>query len=370
MSFIKNKLFLYANEIGLELIGVTTADPFDRFLREINLRKEHYMERYSNRIDSWKRFAKPRDILPGAKSVIVMGFYYLTNDAEASEPNGLIGRIVSYGHLGILRKAKMIRKFLEERGYKAVIGVHRKEAAVRAGLGAIGKNNLIVNERYGAWVAYQSIVTDAEIEPDEPFSEDLCKNCDLCLRACPTSALYEPRRVNPKRCLAYLLTSKDVAEENRQVMGDHILACDICLEACPKNKGLIPKKDVESLFPDNIGIYFPLKRLFDFTEQSFQKGMIAHIRDKLVGESRLARLLGKGLIRKLVKPVIKTFVKGKEMVPETFTLASGNLMIYKRNALIAAGNQGDEMLLDDVSRFIDHPYLGKYARWSTERIKQ
>lgn len=369
MSLYKDILFSYANEIGLDLIGVTAADPFDRFLREINLREEFYVERYSHRIDSWKKFAKPKDVLPGAKSVIVIGFYYLAHDEIVfSEPTGVVGRIVSYGHLGILKRAKMVCKFLQEHGYSAIMGAHRKEAAVRAGLGAIGKNNLILNEKYGGWVAYQSIITDAVIEPDEPFSLDLCGTCDLCLRACPTAALYEPRRIDPRRCITYLLTFKEVAREDWQGLGDHMLACDICLEACPKNKGLMPKENVESLFPDNIGIYFPLKRIFDFTEESFQKEMIVHIGRKLVGNSCLSGLLGNNLVRKLVGPVFKALSKGKEVIPETFIHASGKLLIYKRNAIIAAGNRRDKSMIDDVKSYIDHPYLGKYARWSLERI--
>jgi epoxyqueuosine reductase len=250
------------------------------------------------------------------------------------------------------------------------LGAHRKEAAVRAGLGTIGKNNLILNERYGAWVAYQAIITDAEIEPDEPFSRNLCKDCDLCLRACPTTALYEPGKIDPRRCITYLLTSNEVAQEIWQVINNHILACDICLEACPKNKGLIPKKEVESLFPDDIGIYFPLKRLFDFTERSFQEDMIAYIREKLTGKSKLAKLLENRLVERLFQVVIKNILKEKEIVPETFTHASGKLLIYKRNAIIVAGNRKDKSMGDAVKQFINHPYLGKYARWSAERINQ
>lgn len=369
MSLFKDRLFSYANEIGLDLIGVTTADPFDRFLREINLRKESYMERYSHRIESWGKFAKPKAVLTGAKSVVVVGFFYLTKDKiKVPESAGVVGRIVSYGHLGILKRAKMMCKFLQEHGYSAIMGAHRKEAAVRAGLGSIGKNNLILNRKYGGWVAYQSIITDAEIEPDEPFSLDLCGTCDLCLKACPTAALYEPRRIDPRRCIAYLLTYKEIARENWQVLDGHILACDICLEACPKNKELILKKKVESLFPDNIGIYFPLKRIFNFTDESFQKEMISNMGKKLVGKSFFSGLFGNNLVRKLVEPVFKALSKGKEVVPETFTHASGKLLIYKRNAIIAAGNRKDKSMIDDLKCYIDHPYLGIYARWSIERI--
>ena len=42
---------------------------------------------------------------------------------------------------------------------------------MRAGLGQIGKNGLVLNPTYGSWVAYQSIITDAALESDEPFTE-------------------------------------------------------------------------------------------------------------------------------------------------------------------------------------------------------
>lgn len=297
MDSIKNQVTAYAREIGLDLIGVTTPEPFGRYLAELERRHEHYQGRYGYRLESWKRLANPREALPGAKSVVVMGFYYLTRDAEPAQPCGKIGRIVTYGHLGILKRARRVRSFLRQAGYQAVLGGHRKEAAIRAGLGMVGKHNLVMNRRYGAWVAYQSIITDAEMASDEPFTEDLCGDCTKCLDACPTRALYEPRRLDPRKCVTCLLTSPTVAEEHLSSMGAYILGCDACLEACPLHAGLTPKDSVESLLPDGIGTRPPLRYLLGLTEDSFQNGLIAFIHGKMTD----GRLLG-ALVRNRIRP--------------------------------------------------------------------
>ncbi|MCP4149918.1 MAG: hypothetical protein GY757_19385 [bacterium] len=75
-------------------------------------------------------------------------------------------------------------------------------------------------------------------------------------------------------------------------------------------------------------------------------------------------------MRKISGWFIKTFLKGKEILPETFVHASNNLMIYKRNAILAAGNIGDASMLDAVKPFLDDPYLGKYARWTVNKLEQ
>ncbi|HCE43140.1 MAG TPA: hypothetical protein DET40_06310 [Lentisphaeria bacterium] len=368
MNSIKESLRAYSAEIGLDLIGVTTPDPFERMISELQLREEHYRGRYAYRIDTWRKFANPKEMLPEAKSIVVIGFYYLADEKPVPGLNGRMGRIVSYGHLGILKRARLMCAFLRNHGFKAVMGAHRKEAAVRAGLGAIGKNNLVCNPKYGGWVAYQSIITDADIEKDQPFEKDLCGDCRLCMEACPTGALYEPYRVDPRRCVTCLLTSREVSEENLPKMGTSILGCDICLEACPRNKGLEPKRDIECLLPDGIGTQPPLRRMLDFTEESFQDELISKIQDKISDKKLLNLLMKSRLIRNTASYVMKKFLKGREMLPETFVHASGNMMVYKRNAIVAAGNLGDPELLPDIRRFKDDPMLGSYARWAERKM--
>ena len=368
MSNLKKEIVSYAKEIGLELIGFTTTAPYDRFLDELDQRKEHYQERYAYRIEGWQTMAQPLKILPDAKSVLVMGFYYLTEESEPENYCGKMGRIVNYGHLGILKRTRLMRSFLQKKGFKAVIGAHRKEAAVRAGLGSIGKHNLVMNEEFGSWVAYQSIVTTAELEADKPSTDDICGDCELCLKACPTSALYEPRRLDPRKCVTYMLTLRDVSEEYFSAFDNYILGCDACQEACPKNKNLKPKSNVESLLPDSMGMYPPLTNLLRMSEESFQKDVIAGITDKMSSHRFLNFLMKNKILQKILKKLMSTFFKGKEVLPETFVHASGNLEVYKRNALVAAGNLGDKSLLNDIKPLKSDPYLGNYADWAERRI--
>jgi epoxyqueuosine reductase QueG len=262
-----------------------------------------------------------------------------------------------------------MQAYLKQKGCKAVIGAHRKEAAVRAGLGSIGKHNLVMNKKYGSWVAYQSIITNAEIEPDTPATDDMCGSCEICLKACPSAALYAPRRLDPRKCVAYMLTSHDIKDENLPHINNYILGCDACQEACPKNRNIKPKQDVESLLPESIGMYPPLRDLIYMTDGDFQKEIIDTIGAKMSGGGIMNTLMKNRIMRTVLKKLIKTLLKGKEVLPETFVHASGNLQVYKRNALIAAGNMGDKSMLKDVQAFNNDPYLGKYAAWAERKIK-
>ena len=115
--------------------------------------------------------------------------------------------------------------------YAQEIGIHRKEGAIRAGIGSVGKNGLILNKRYGSWAAYQSIVTNAEIEFDQSFRCDFCGNCDKCLRACPTCAFYAPYRLDPRRCVTSLLTSAEIPRDLWERIPNYIMGCDLCSRA-------------------------------------------------------------------------------------------------------------------------------------------
>jgi epoxyqueuosine reductase QueG len=165
-----------------------------------------------------------------------------------------------------------------------------------------------------------------------------------------------------------LLTSKEISEENLPKMGTSILGCDICLEACPKNRGLEPKKNIECLLPDNIGTQPPLRRMLDFTEDSFQDELISKIQDKISDRKFLNLIMKSKFMRNTASYVMKKFLRGREILPETFIHASGNMMVYKRNAIVAAGNLGDPGMLPDIRRFKDDPILGPYAKWAERRL--
>lgn len=100
-----------------------------------------------------------------------------------------------------------------------------KHAAVQAGLGWIGRNNLLVTPQYGAQIRLVSVLTDAHLEPSQPLNED-CGACRACLDVCPAEAIADdPETFDHQSCYAQL-----DAFVRKRVVGQHI--CGICVRAC------------------------------------------------------------------------------------------------------------------------------------------
>src|SRR4030067_1566510 len=123
-----------------------------------------------------------------------------------------------------------------------------KTAAVKCGLGCQGKNTLIINPALGPRMKLIVVLLDAELDFDEPFILDVCKDCPRCIDACPTKAL-KPYKIDIARCLTYAAESPctiDVPEDVRALEKKLItrptplsyLECTTCLEAC-----LVGKKE-------------------------------------------------------------------------------------------------------------------------------
>jgi epoxyqueuosine reductase len=114
--------------------------------------------------------------------------------------------------------------------------VFEKAWAARAGLGWIGKNNLLVSPVFGSFVFLATLVTDVALVYDEP-QESRCGNCERCVAACPTGAL-EPYRLNAQRCIAYH-TIEHKGETTAPTHG-YIFGCDLCQLHCPWNRAARP----------------------------------------------------------------------------------------------------------------------------------
>ena len=59
------------------------------------------------------------------------------------------------------------------------------------GLGEPGLNGKIINKKYGPFMRYCFIITDAPLECDEPLKESVCDKCGECIKACPGNAVSE-----------------------------------------------------------------------------------------------------------------------------------------------------------------------------------
>jgi epoxyqueuosine reductase len=109
---------------------------------------------------------------------------------------------------------------------------------MRAGLGWIGKNTLLINRDYGSYFFLAEILLGLELVTDPPQTESFCGSCTSCLDTCPTGALRDPYTLDANRCISYLTIehSGEIPRELRSQMGDWVFGCDICQAVCPWNK--------------------------------------------------------------------------------------------------------------------------------------
>ena len=115
--------------------------------------------------------------------------------------------------------------------------IDERYAAITAGLGILGKNGLLINEKYGSFIFVADIVTS--IEPEvigavEPSEISFCEGCGLCLEACPTGILCG----NGDRCLSEITQKKgELSDSEKELIlrCGSAWGCDACQTSCPHN---------------------------------------------------------------------------------------------------------------------------------------
>lgn len=241
---IKNK----AKELGFDLVGVCSAEPFRKAYQNIKNRE------LSDFIDDNKELlTTPKEHLKTAKSIIALGISYAsskktTNSEELLNQKenqyiALYARGMDYHKFmndkmkELIDYMKILTVNLETIAYSDTGAILDREAAYRAGLGWIGKNNNLINPDFGSYLFLGEIITNMELEYDKPL-ESKCGDCDLCLRKCPTNAL-RPYKLNHEMCLSFITQKRGIlTEEERNIIGSRLWGCDTCLEVCPYNKDI------------------------------------------------------------------------------------------------------------------------------------
>jgi len=325
----------FALDLGYSKVGITTANPFPEYIAEL---KSRY-QMYSWFIDGPRQLMKgadPRGFMPEAKSIVVLAHDY----CKTSFPDELLGRIGrlyqarAYGappHRLHGARRQLMKEFLEKNGCKVLADpvIPARLSAARAGVTTYGRNTFAFAEGIGSFIVIVTFLVDKELEYDKPTMEVKCPpKCTACIDACPTSAILEPLKLNPFRCIAFnTFTTQDgrpgissnIPPEIREKMGGWIHGCDICQEACPRNQ----KKLKASLPPDeflaNIAKDFDLVRLLKLSDEFFAK---------------------------TVHPLMYNYISEKKY--------------FRRNAAIAMGNSSD-------SSFV--PFLGEAMQGADEMVR-
>ncbi|MDD3705049.1 MAG: epoxyqueuosine reductase [Clostridiaceae bacterium] len=222
---MKNQIKEFILSIGANVCGVANADRFSEAPAGFH----------------------PRDIFPDCKSVIVFGI---------ALPKGLtkVDPRLIYGHFNYgtcpnvdwiaFRAAKEIERLcsgyavplpadgpyeywdeekLEGRGL-----ISMKHAAVLAGVGTLGKNTLLLNEKYGNLLTLGTVLTDLNLDSD-PLAESICiEGCNMCIKNCPTQAL-DGQQANQTKCRPNTYGTN--------TRGFDTVNCNKCRVVCPMRFG-------------------------------------------------------------------------------------------------------------------------------------
>jgi epoxyqueuosine reductase len=248
-----------AKSLGFDRCGVVRPERFPELERMAQWLADGYSGEMKYLADP--RRSDPQSIMPGIQSVIVCLLNYntrlpLSTDSSArhgdEDPRGWISRYAwgdDYHEVLLVRLNKLVgflrerfQKPFETRAYVDTGPVQERVLAKYAGLGWLGKNTLLLNEKLGSFFFLAVILTTLDLEPTLAAAElpppDLCGNCRQCLDACPTQAFVEPYVLDARKCISYLTIELrgSIPEEFREPMGHHVFGCDICQDVCPWNQ--------------------------------------------------------------------------------------------------------------------------------------
>lgn len=201
-----------------------------------------------------RKLNTPEEELQGVKSVILLAWYSwdktfsMNVDLPKEHSTDLNFESYYFGEEIMKNKAWDIVDFLRRRGFEALwsVDIPLKTSAVRCGVGVQGKSTLLISPDYGPRVKLIAVLTDAVLETDSPYEVDLCRDCDKCIKVCPTKAI-EPYRLNITQCLVYSSESpdsSDVPEDVRRLekklfsrpTPNSFIECTRCIDVCPIGK--------------------------------------------------------------------------------------------------------------------------------------
>ena len=242
----------WGDALGFQALGFTGVDlqQHEEYLQKWLAKGYHGEMEWMARHGS-KR-SQPNALVPGTCTVITARMDYLPEGADAEQvlsqselayiSRYALGR--DYHKLMRARLATLARQIETQVGtgcYRAFVDsapVLERALAENAGLGWIGKNTMLLNDKAGSWFFLGEIYTDIPLPPDPPQATQHCGTCQACLDICPTQAFVAPWVLDARKCISYLTIEFDgvIPEALRQAMGNRIYGCDDCQLVCPWNK--------------------------------------------------------------------------------------------------------------------------------------
>ena len=337
-------------ELGFDEVRFTTLVPLSGDVLGAWLEAGMHGEMQWMERTAGKR-VQPDLVLPGAKSIIMLGVNYWSDAAQPASAKSRpewarYARYEDY-HDTFKSALEQAGKAIEEicgvtsgdyRYYVDTGPLLERGWAAKAGLGFVGKNAMLISRRHGNWLFLAGILTRCEFTPDAPVRQQasgfadvglLCGKCSRCLDACPTRAFAAPGVVDARRCISYqTIENKGVIpRELRPGIGQRIYGCDVCLDVCPWNRFAHLGRRQLLAARDDI-THLELEEILKLTPERFA----AIFRRTPIKRVKLAGLL--------------------------------------RNACVVAGNSGDAALLAPLMTLAAHesPVVRVHAVWAIYRL--
>jgi epoxyqueuosine reductase len=255
---IKKFIIDKSKELNIDMIGFTNSDPLFNLEEYLKYRIDNDVITEFEEKDINKRI-DPKVTMSNCKSIITIALSYNVdlNEKSSVRFKGSLSksswgidyhRVLKSKIIDLIEEIKRIQDF-EYKYFVDTGPLVDRELAKKSGLGYYGKNCNIINEEYGSFIFIGYILTDLEIDVDNYSKDNECGDCVLCIKACPTNALEEPFRLNPKKCISYLTQTKGPLDiDLKEKMGIKIYGCDTCQMVCPKNKD-IKKSEHDEFMP-------------------------------------------------------------------------------------------------------------------------
>ncbi len=273
-------------ELGFDLVGVTDASPIDA--EQTQILTEWLESGYAGQMECMHRHLSkrlnPSELLKHARSVIVVGLNFSRPEKNRKSVNKdkPTGRVVTYAQYEDYHpfiKARLFRlvDFINaisggDLKFKVCVDsapVAERALAVRAGLGFIGKNHMLIHPKHGCQIFLGEIVTDLELPPDEPIVAG-CADCKKCIEVCPTGALRSDGQFDASRCINYLTIEHKgpIKPKLAQKIGDRLFGCEECIRVCLYQRKAPSRMNKEFKFcSDRAELY--LRKILDMNSELF-----------------------------------------------------------------------------------------------------
>lgn len=240
MMNTKKKILEFCKGLGLTSIGFTECRVFHELKEFYNNRKKINIENEFEEQEIEKRI-NPFLYMENGKTIISIAFPYYYEESRNTQIYFSKYTLGNDYHKVVSKYLEAICKHISTLGGKATYFVDSNALPERyisflCGVGFIGKNNMLITKEYGSYVFLGEIITDLEIEWNEPMKPQ-CGECELCFTACPTKSINKSGS-NPNICLSYVTQSKHIEDHWLSMFGGRIFGCDTCQDVCPFNKGV------------------------------------------------------------------------------------------------------------------------------------